>query len=277
MTVKNKRYFWIQLAQDFFKSKEMKLLRKIAGGDTHTIIYLKMMLMSLEDSGRIYFDGIADNLAEEIALVIDESVEDIKITLIFLESKGLLTRNSEREYFLEQVPEMIGSETASTRRSRKHRELKMSQGNTTATNGNGEIETEEDKREIESKRENEEFHFPTWLNDESIEIVKKGNPENYHFRIPIAYLNQVLQKRKPFLYVDSNIKPIKARFNEGHKLDDFKYVVDVKVAEWLKNPKMAKFLKPDTLFGTKFNNYISQDMPGGFQPDNQKPDERLGF
>ncbi|MDS4694014.1 hypothetical protein RK886_01270 [Streptococcus pneumoniae] len=35
MVVKNKRYYWIQLAQDFFKSKEMKLLRKIAGGDTH--------------------------------------------------------------------------------------------------------------------------------------------------------------------------------------------------------------------------------------------------
>ena len=49
MALKNKRYFWIQLAQDFFKSKEMKLLRKIAGGDTHTIIYLKMMLISLED------------------------------------------------------------------------------------------------------------------------------------------------------------------------------------------------------------------------------------
>ncbi|MDS8126694.1 phage replisome organizer N-terminal domain-containing protein, partial [Streptococcus pneumoniae] len=49
MVVKNKRYYWIQLAQDFFKSKEMKLLRKIAGGDTHTIIYLKMMLISLED------------------------------------------------------------------------------------------------------------------------------------------------------------------------------------------------------------------------------------
>lgn len=124
MVVKNKRYYWIQLAQDFFKSKEMKLLRKIAGGDTHTIIYLKMMLISLEDGGHIYYDGLADNLAEEIALVIDENVEDIKITLIFLESKGLLTRKNDRDYFLEQVPEMVGSETASARRVRKSRENK---------------------------------------------------------------------------------------------------------------------------------------------------------
>ena len=144
MVVKNKRYYWIQLAQDFFKSKEMKLLRKIAGGDTHTIIYLKMMLISLEDGGHIYYDGLADNLAEEIALVIDENVEDIKITLIFLESKGLLTKINDRDYFLEQVPEMVGSETASTRRSRKHRELRGLHCNTIATTCNGDIEKDID-------------------------------------------------------------------------------------------------------------------------------------
>ena len=149
MTLKNKRYFWIQLTQDFFKSKEMKLLRKIAGGDTHTIIYLKMMLISLEDGGRIYYDGLADNLAEELSLVIDENIEDIKITLIFLESKGLLTKKSDRDYFLEQVPEMVGSETASARRVRKFRENKLAlQCNTDETKRNGdrdiEIDTEID-------------------------------------------------------------------------------------------------------------------------------------
>ena len=145
MVVKNKRYYWIQLAQDFFKSKEMKLLRKIAGGDTHTIIYLKMMLISLEDGGHIYYDGLADNLAEEIALVIDENVEDIKITLIFLESKGLLTRNSDRDYFLEQVPEMVGSETTSARRVRKFRENQLTlQCNNDVTKRNGDIEKDID-------------------------------------------------------------------------------------------------------------------------------------
>lgn len=145
MAVKNKRYYWIQLTQDFFKSKEMKLLRKIAGGDTHTIIYLKMMLISLEDGGCIYYDGLADNLAEEIALMIDENVEDIKITLLFLESKGLLTRKNDRDYFLEQVPEMVGSETASARRVRKFRENQLAlQCNNDETKRNGDIEKDID-------------------------------------------------------------------------------------------------------------------------------------
>lgn len=155
MTLKNKRYFWIQLTQDFFKSKEMKLLRKIAGGDTHTIIYLKMMLISLEDGGRIYYDGLADNLAEELSLVIDENVEDIKITLIFLESKGLLTKKSDRDYFLEQVPEMVGSETASARRVRKFRENKLAlQCNNDETKRNGDIDKEIDiDKELDKEKD----------------------------------------------------------------------------------------------------------------------------
>ncbi|WP_369351013.1 DnaD domain protein [Streptococcus hillyeri] len=153
----NRRFYWLQLSKDFFLSKEMKLLRKIAGGDTHTIIYLKMMVWSLENNGIIYFDGVADNLAEELSLEIDENVEDIKITLIFLESKGLITKGSDdsREYQLEQVPELTGSETASTRRSRKHREnQKMLQRNTNATKCNVEIEKELDiELDIESEVE----------------------------------------------------------------------------------------------------------------------------
>ena len=168
MVVKNKRYYWIQLAQDFFKSKEMKLLRKIAGGDTHTIIYLKMMLISLEDGGHIYYDGLADNLAEEIALVIDENVEDIKITLIFLESKGLLTRNSDRDYFLEQVPEMVGSETASARRVRKFRENQLTlqcNNDVTKRNGDTDIEKENNKTMVSSSLSENLKHSGIRIND----------------------------------------------------------------------------------------------------------------
>lgn len=172
MAVNNKRYYWIQLTQDFFNSKEMKLLRKIAGGDTHTIIYLKMMLLSLEDNGRIYFDSVGDNLAEELSLVIDENVEDIKITLMFLEAKGLMSRNNEREYFLEQVPEMVGSETASARRVRKHREKQVAlQSNSDVTSRNGDIEIEkeqEKKKEKEKESEKDkDINIDTEINTET--------------------------------------------------------------------------------------------------------------
>lgn len=124
----------------------MKLMRKLPGGEEITIIYLKIMLVSLADEGKIYFEGLADDLAEELSLLIDEDAEAVRMALIFLEQKKLLTTSDNYQYNLEQVPELIGSETASTRRSRKHRESqKALQCNTNATKRNGEIDIEIDK------------------------------------------------------------------------------------------------------------------------------------
>ena len=147
----NRRYYWLQLKEDFFKSKEMKLMRKLPGGEELTIIYLKIMLASLPDEGKIYFEGLAEDLAEELALLIDEDTEAVRMALMFLLKKNLLTTNDNYQFTLEQVPEMIGSETASTRRSRKYREeQKALQCNTDATKRNGDIEIDIDiEKDIE--------------------------------------------------------------------------------------------------------------------------------
>ena len=54
----------------------------------------------------------------------------------------------------------------------------------------------------------------------------------------------------------STKEKIKARWQEGHRLDDFLAVVDHKCEEWLGDDKMGKFLRPETLFGTKFESYL---------------------
>ena len=45
----NKRYYWIKLKEEFFTDKRIERLRRISGGDTYTIIYLKLLLLSLKD------------------------------------------------------------------------------------------------------------------------------------------------------------------------------------------------------------------------------------
>ena len=54
------------------------------------------------------------------------------------------------------------------------------------------------------------------------------------------------------------IEHIKARMKEGFNLSDFKKVVDLKCREWLRDEKMAKYVRPDTLFGTKMDWYLNQ-------------------
>lgn len=51
---------------------------------------------------------------------------------------------------------------------------------------------------------------------------------------------------------------IRARVREGFTLEDFKKVIDLKTAEWLNDPRMCKYLRPATLFGTKFESYLNQ-------------------
>ena len=59
-----KKYFWLKLKDNFFKQKSIKKLRKMAGGDTFTIIYLKMQLLSLTNEGKLYYEGVEDNFVE---------------------------------------------------------------------------------------------------------------------------------------------------------------------------------------------------------------------
>lgn len=181
----------------------MKLLRKMPGGDTYTIIYLKLMLISLEDSGKIYFEELAQDLAEEMALLIDEDTEAVRMTLMFLTKKGLLTRHSDYEFFLEQVPEMIGSETASARRVRKHREQKALQSNTNVTKRNGEIEIELKKDiniDIKSEVDTRENQSATADEKSDFNIF-----EYYQSRIGVLDGYQS-QKLNDYIYID-NLSP----------------------------------------------------------------------
>lgn len=57
---------------------------------------------------------------------------------------------------------------------------------------------------------------------------------------------------------DKTKKAIRARLNEGFTVEDFKKVIDIKCEEWLDDPKMNTYLRPETLFGTKFEGYLNQ-------------------
>jgi len=119
--VAEKKYYWLKL-QDSFFGKEIKLLRRIAGGDTYTIIYLKMLLLSLKNEGKIFYEGVCNSVAEEISLDIDEDPENVSITITYLEQKGMLEFITDNEMFLNETPAMIGQETNAAERMRKSRE-----------------------------------------------------------------------------------------------------------------------------------------------------------
>lgn len=84
------------------------------------------------------------------------------------------------------------------------------------------------------------------------------NQNKIPYQEVIEYLND--KAGKNFSYKAKRTREqIKARFNEGHTLDDFKHVIDIKVLDWSDDTAMRTYLKPETLFNSRnFDNYKNE-------------------
>nr|DAY98621.1 MAG TPA: replisome organizer protein [Caudoviricetes sp.] len=231
-----KRYYWLKLMKDFFTNPKIKKLRKLAGGDTFTIIYLKLQLLSLDNEGVLIFQGIENTFEEEMALTIDEDVENVSVTLNYLISQNLMEVLSKTEYLLTETQCLIGSESSVTKRVRKHREQKALQCNANETICNTEIDIEKEiDKEIDINKE-EKIPYK-----EIIDCLNKFAKTNYR------HTNQVTKDK------------IKARWNDGFRLNDFETVIKNKCSEWM-GTDMEKYLRPKTLFGNNFESYLNQKV-----------------
>ncbi|MFT9003764.1 MAG: conserved phage C-terminal domain-containing protein [Liquorilactobacillus hordei] len=91
---------------------------------------------------------------------------------------------------------------------------------------------------------------------------KTYSPAKAEPRLPYQEIVDYLNEKAGTSYRAATKKTqalIKARFNEKFNLDDFRRVIDNKVAEWKNDTAMNKFLRPETLFGTKFEGYLNQE------------------
>ena len=78
----------------------------------------------------------------------------------------------------------------------------------------------------------------------------------------VSYLNE--KTGKGFRTSSKKTKTlIHARLEEGFTLEDFQTVIDKKCADWLNDPKMEQYLRPETLFGTKFESYLNAKIRKG--------------
>ena len=288
---KTKVYFWLKVDKKFFDNLFIKRLKHMPGGYTMTVIYIRLMLESLEDDCILYYEGYFDNLVQELALKLDVSEDDINMTVAYFTKCGLIQIDDDGHATLSQAKAMVESETNWAKYKREQRKnsqnlpkLENVQKLETVSNSCP-TEKEIDKElelELELKLDKEyivgqnspteqssEYIFPEWLDENSIKDLEKT--KNKELWIPIVYLNQVANKR--YKFVDKTKKFLLARFNEGYTLEDFKHVIDVKTEEWKDNPEFFKYLRPETLFGSKFDSYLNQKPKiSKSKSDNNFPD-----
>ena len=266
---KTKIYFWLKVDKKFFDNLFIKRLKNMPGGYTMTVIYIRLMLESLEDDCILYYEGYFDNLVQELALKLDVSEDDINMTVAYFTKCGLIQIDDDGHATLSQAKALVGSETNWAKYKREQRKnsqdlpkLDNVQNKKTISNSRP-TEIEKENR-VNSKSNNlyldnilsgnPDYNFPTWLEETAIKDLEKT--KHKELWIPIAYLNQVANKR--YKFVDKTKRLLLARFKEGYTLEDFKQVIDIKTAEWKDSPEFSKYLRPETLFGSKFDGYLNQ-------------------
>lgn len=90
------------------------------------------------------------------------------------------------------------------------------------------------------------------------EEEQSNNKNNQNYNYIIDYLNKKTSKN--FKSSSKKTKSlINARLNEGFSVEDFRIVIDTKTTEWLNDKKMEQYLRPETLFGNKFESYLNQN------------------
>lgn len=117
-----RRLFWLKMPGDFFSRKEIKLLRKMPGGDTLVLVYERLLLLSLKTGGVLTFEGYGSNPAEEWALELDEELVSVQAVLAYMQGHDLIRETDVGKYQLRDALEMTGSESESAERMRRYRE-----------------------------------------------------------------------------------------------------------------------------------------------------------
>lgn len=160
----NRRFYWLKLHKDFFDSVRIKKLRAVAGGDTFTIIYLKLLLLSMDTDGVIEYQGVEDSISKELALMLNEEPDNVELCLKYLWSVKLAeVREENEEIFLPEAVACTGSEGSSAKRMRDLRarqklppvadyRIEASHGDTDVRKSDVEKRREDKEKEIEKRR-----------------------------------------------------------------------------------------------------------------------------
>lgn len=122
--INNKRFYWLKMDRHFFNDARLKKMRKLSKGDTCVIIYLKLLLLSVEYGGVLVYEHIEDTFEKEMALKLEEKEAPTATTIQYLKQQGMLVpvEGKDDEFFLIQAQNSIGSETKSNVYKRQKRD-----------------------------------------------------------------------------------------------------------------------------------------------------------
>lgn len=237
---------WIKIGIGLPDNRKIKKIRRLPDGNNIVLFWVFLLTKAGESNsqgGLLFLEDMPyspNDLAEEF----DFSNDFVNFAIATLEKlqmvetyEGIIYIKNWDRY--QNVDGMERVKKLNAERNRKYRERKKQERIQAPINDDGSV-TSHDGTDIELDKDKE-------LDKELIPYVEIIN-----------YLNSTAGKN----YRSSTRKTkdlIKARWNEGFVVDDFIKVINIKSTEWKNDEKMQNFIRPETLFGTKFESYLNQE------------------
>lgn len=236
---------WIKITTDMFDNRKIRHLRRLPDGNSIVLIWVMLLTMAGRcNSGGMIF--LTENIPYTPKMLADElNFEEttVQLALNALDKLGMICTNDDG--FLAVTGWEEHQNIEGMEKIRESRRLAQARWRAKrAALPTSTVDSTVDSTKIQSNNAEED-------KERELELEK----DSIIYTSVIDYLNQKAGTN----YRASSKKTrslIHARIKEGFTLDDFKTVIDKKCAEWL-GSDMAQYLRPETLFGTKFEGYLN--------------------
>lgn len=242
---------WIKLSVALPDNKKIKQIRKLPDGDTIALMWVFLLCLAgdVNDDGAVYFTPEIPYTDEMLAGQFDMDINTVRLAIKTFQHFGMIEiiddiihlESWEKWQSTESLSKIREQNRLRKQKQREREKLLPAAEESHVTCHVTERDshaTEEDKEEEQDKIRDKESIYTSvisYLNEKAGTKYRATTPKT-----------QAL---------------IRAREREGFTLDDFKAVIDKKCAEWM-GCDMEKYLRPETLFGPKFEGYLNEKGRG---------------
>ena len=244
---------WVKLKTDMFENDKIKLIEALPAADTIIVIWVKL-LAAAGKANQNGFIMLTENIpmnTEEMATIFNRDINTVRLALQTFQRYGMIELDGDavriKNWEIHQnIDGMDRVRLQNRERKRRQREKEkliklgpVPSRDSHATDIDKELDIDKEKERDKEKKD-----------------IVPDKSDTIPYQSILAYLNQ--QAQTSYRATSKATQQlIKARFNEGFTEQDFYKVIDNKVATWLNN-EFAKYLRPQTLFGTKFEGYLNE-------------------
>ena len=139
----NKKYYWLKLKRDFFKRHDIRIIEEMPNGKDYILFYLKLLLESIDHEGSLRFSDTIPYNEQMLSVVTNTNIDIVRSAMKLFIDLNMMSVFDDQTIYMTEVEKLIGSESASANRVRKHREQqRLLQCNTDVTKCNTELELE---------------------------------------------------------------------------------------------------------------------------------------